>query len=206
MKSFRAATIMKIFFRLIEEVVAGQMIDVSLMVRNEVTTADILKKNELKTALYSFVNPMLIGAALASPHGTPSSRVAFYRELGLALGNAFQIQDDLLDIIGTHDTTGKMPFIDVHDGQHTILSQYIFDHAEARDKEVFMSLFGKPVDAHGQKVLARLFESTGAIAHAEKEIAQLFSKAYALIADASMKKPQKEAWLHFVGKLDKRTS
>ncbi len=191
-----------LFFKMIEEVVAGQMLDVSFMLQYEVESASITKKNELKTALYSFVNPMLIGNTLA--HKVENE--AFYTQLGLALGQAYQIQDDLLDIIGDSSQTGKANLLDVQDGQHTILSQYIFENSEAHDREVFMSLFGKTVDDHSKKVLMRLFRDVGAIDYAEQEVTRLFDEARKIVADADVKMSAKKSWNELIEYLDKRKS
>lgn len=163
----------KIFFNMVEEVVAGQMLDVSFMLTYKVDSNTIEHKNILKTALYSFVNPMLIGSRLARSTFHDES----YRSFGLYLGQAFQVQDDLLDIIGNSKNTGKQTFLDIQEGQHTILTQYVFERANERDVEVLMSLFGKPIDDHGRKVLSRLFESTGSIDSAQKEVVDLIAKA-----------------------------
>jgi geranylgeranyl diphosphate synthase type I len=187
---------------MIEEVVAGQMLDVSLMLAYEVQTDIITRKNELKTALYSFVNPMLIGSRLAKSF----VRDDFYRQFGLLVGQAFQIQDDLLDIVGSSKHTGKKTFIDIQDGQHTVLSQYIFKHAGVKDVEILMSLFGKPVDNHGRKVLTRLFETTGAVQYAEKEVARLIKDAFSLIDAVDMELEDKEQWKAFLSLLSKRTT
>lgn len=194
--------VQELFFKMIEEVVAGQMLDVSFMLQYEVESVSITKKNELKTALYSFVNPMLIGSMLANK----VENEAFYTQLGLALGQAYQIQDDLLDIIGESSQTGKANLLDVQDGQHTILSQYIFENSKPHDREVFMSLFGKPVDDHSKKVLMRLFKDVGAIDYAEQEVARLFDEARKTVADADMKISTKKTWNELIVYLDKRKS
>lgn len=194
--------VQEIFFKMIEEIVAGQMLDVSLVLRYEVDLKTILRKNELKTAMYSFVNPMLMGAAFAQSH----SRIPFYKELGLLLGQAFQIQDDLLDVIGDRNDTGKISFIDIEDGQHTLLTQYIFEKGKARDKEILLSLFGKSLDNQSRKVLLRLFNETGATSHAEKQVSQLLSRAQEIITLSDLKIEDKARWISFVQILDKRKS
>lgn len=182
----------QVFFTMIEEVVAGQTLDVSFMLTYEVESSMIEYKNILKTALYSFVSPMLIGARLAKSDLHDND----YRKFGLLLGQAFQIQDDLLDIIGSSKETGKQTFIDIQEGQHTILTQYVFEKAGDRDAEILRSLFGKPVDDNGKKVLSRLFESTGSIEYAQKEVMRLIAEARAYAPS-----PQ---WHAFVDLLNKR--
>jgi len=191
-----------IFSKMIEEVVVGQMLDVSLMFQSKTTTEVLSRKNELKTALYSFVNPMLIGSALAGK----AERTEFYRNFGLLIGQAFQIQDDLLDIVRSRKELGKIPFIDIQDGQHTLISQYVFDHGKPQDKEVLSALFGREIDDNGRKVLSRLFESTGAIQHAETEISLLMQKSKNLLISSDIKKEDKEIWMSIVSIINGRTS
>lgn len=194
--------VQKLYYKMNEETVLGQMLDVSITLKNKVNSKDLIKKNELKTSRYSFVNPMLIGAAQANSY----ERDGFYTELGLILGQAFQMQDDLLDIVGDSKITGKISMIDIQDGQHTLITQYVFDNASVRDRDILSSLFGKPVDDHSRKVLIRLFNSTGAIKYAENEISVLFTKALSLIENSDMKAIDKQRWTDFISLIDKRKS
>lgn len=199
---FGNTKVQQLYYKMNEETVLGQMLDVSITLKNKVNSKDLTKKNELKTSRYSFINPMLMGAAQANSH----ARDGFYTELGLILGQAFQIQDDLLDIIGDSKITGKISMIDIQDGQHTLITQYVFDNASIRDKEILASLFGKFVDDHARKVLIRLFNSTGAIKYAENEITTLFTKALSLIENSDMKLADKQKWVDFISLIDKRKS
>lgn len=194
--------IQSIFFKMIEEVVAGQMLDVSFMLQYDVELRDIFQKNVYKTALYSFVNPMLIGATLAGA----TQNENLYRTLGLCLGQAFQIQDDLLDIVGDPAKTGKKRLLDVQDGQHTILTQYIFEHATENDRNIFRSLFGKEINEYSVQVLLKLFKDTGAIAYAEQEIQTQLEAARACISQFHCKRAHQQAWGAFIELLNKRKS
>jgi geranylgeranyl diphosphate synthase type I len=194
--------VQEIFFRMIEEVVAGQILDVSLMLQYEVEMEDLFKKNEYKTALYSFVNPMLIGAVMSGKNYDKD----FYKDLGLSLGQAFQIQDDLLDIVGDPKKTGKKMFVDIEDGQHTLLTQYIFNNSELNDKNILMSLFGREVDEYSVQVLQKLFQDTGAINYAENEINSNLDKAKMYVTNSNLKENFKKVWLDFIELLNKRKS
>ncbi|MEY2702869.1 MAG: hypothetical protein RLY43_1507 [Bacteroidota bacterium] len=191
-----------IFFAMVEEVVAGQILDVSFMLEYEVEMKDIFKKNEYKTAFYSFVNPMLIGATLSGKNIDKN----FYKELGLCLGQAFQIQDDLLDIVGDPHKTGKKRFLDVQDGQHTILTQYIFENSSDSDKNIFKALFGKEIDEYSIQVLLKLFKETGAVEFAEKEIHTQLDKANKIVLKSDIKPMIKDVWFDFIMLLNKRKS
>lgn len=191
--------VQELFFAMIEQVVIGQMLDVSFMTQDTVTAAAITKKNELKTARYSFVSPMVIGATLAGNE----ERIPFYTSLGLSLGKAFQIQDDLLDIMGGK-STGKKRFIDIEDHQHTAITQYVFDHGTKEDATRLAALFGKPLSDNDREELLQLFTTTGAIAFAEGEIAKLMTEARTIITASSMGEKEKDAWHGLVDALDKR--
>ena len=156
---FRNEEMISIFSRMVSEVVAGQALDVSFTLKASVSSKEITEKNELKTARYTFVNPMQIGRACAKS----MLNVDTYTKLGLALGQAFQIQDDLLDVVGTVQVTGKEPFIDIEVGQHTLITQYVFDHGTEHDQEMLRSVFGKKLSVHDREALLALFTKTGAI-------------------------------------------
>lgn len=191
----------EIYFKMIEEIVTGQLLDVSFMLQYHVKKEEIIRKNELKTALYSFVNPMCMGSILAK-----GENLDMYTQLGLCIGKAYQIQDDLLDIIGDSHKTGKGTFVDVEDGQHTILTQYIFENADDKNKDIFLSLFGKKTDEHGKKVLLNLYKDTGAISYAKKEVEGLFNEAKEIVQHSQMKQEIREVWLSLIEIIIKRKS
>lgn len=177
--------VQNIFTHMIDEVLVGQMLDVSLMTQVHVQPEILAIKNELKTALYSFVNPMCIGHAFAMAHtdasvGVPTS-VETLRKLGLAIGQAFQIQDDVLDIIGNPAKTGKQNFLDIEDGQHTMITQYVFDHGTPEDIAVLKETFGVSLDEEKRAKL-RVVLDREAVPFAEKTIQTYIAEAREVLA------------------------
>jgi geranylgeranyl pyrophosphate synthase len=65
-----------------------------LSVRKEFSKRLAEKKDKLKTASYSFIRPLQIGASLV---GIDDGIERLCDKLGLNLGLAYQMQDDLLD-------------------------------------------------------------------------------------------------------------
>ena len=57
-----------------------------------------------KTCWYSFIHPCRIGALIATRDGVDLDR---FNRFGFFLGAAFQIQDDLLNLIGDERRYGK---------------------------------------------------------------------------------------------------
>ncbi|MEN0130171.1 MAG: polyprenyl synthetase family protein [Brevundimonas sp.] len=74
-----------------------------------------------KTAAYSFCLPMQAGALLA---GATAERVAALDDLGMRLGVAFQLCDDLLGVFGDEAQTGKSALSDLREGKRTALVAY----------------------------------------------------------------------------------
>ncbi|MCL5435348.1 MAG: polyprenyl synthetase family protein [Patescibacteria group bacterium] len=85
----------KLFFnKMANDVILGQIIDIDITTRNDILKELIDKKDKLKTASYTFIRPLQIGAALIN---VDKNTEQFCEDLGLNLGLAFQLQDDLLD-------------------------------------------------------------------------------------------------------------
>lgn len=85
----------KTFFnKMANDVVLGQIIDIDIPSRKDIPKELINKKDKLKTASYTFIRPLQIGASLVK---IDENIEKFCEDLGLNLGLAFQLQDDLLD-------------------------------------------------------------------------------------------------------------
>ena len=110
------------FHGMVDEVSVGQMIDVDITTRKKVSKELIDEKTRLKTAGYSFIKPLLIGAALSG--NSNKSVETFCKEFGLGMGIAFQTQDDLLDIISSKSKLGKTIALDKSQNQHTYFTYF----------------------------------------------------------------------------------
>lgn len=109
------------FHGLINEVMVGQSLDVSLSHTDiaDWQEADIITKNIFKTARYSFRRPGEIGLLLRSEDGSEGDNFQQYGSLLETVGEIFQIDDDLLDVFGDQAKTGKENFKDIEEKQAT---------------------------------------------------------------------------------------
>lgn len=87
---------------------------------------DSLRVAETKTANYSFVVPLVLGAELA---GAAPAELEKLRAFGMALGVAFQLVDDMLGVFGDTGKTGKSNLSDLREGKRTLLLQYTYERA-----------------------------------------------------------------------------
>lgn len=140
--------ILQVFSKAAIEVCEGQQMDMEFETDNEVTLAEYLEMIRLKTAVLLGAS-LEIGALVA--HADPKEVKTIY-DFGLALGMAFQLNDDLLDVYGDQDDFGKVSGGDIAANKKTFL---LLKALEMADKE-----------EHDQ--LTKLYDSQNTIAEAEK--------------------------------------
>jgi len=172
------------FTLMMDEVVIGEMLDVDMMTRHVTSQHAIYQKMLLKTASYTFIRPLQIGAALASK-GQQCEQFCY--DLGLSLGLAFQIRDDLLDIVGTQKTTQKTVFSDLREHQHTYFTQYIFEHGNTAQRVKLRQLLGRDVRLEDRAEVLDLFEASGALDHGMTNISKHLAQACSLVHNAPVR-------------------
>lgn len=86
------------------ELAVGQFADLAIDVRNPPTMESVLKVARLKSGNYTVRRPLEIGAAMA---GCDVDTLARLSEYGTAVGEAFQLRDDILGVFGSPAQTGK---------------------------------------------------------------------------------------------------
>jgi len=78
---------------------------------------------------------------------------------GMALGMAFQLTDDLLDLGGDPERMGKPVCQDVEEGKPTYPIVLLHDRLGEPDRAIFRSFFGRPIDpGERQWILDRVYE------------------------------------------------
>ena len=85
-----------------------------------------------KTAWYSFIHPMRIGALVADPNDANLDR---FDAFGYLLGLAFQVTDDVLNLTGDLQRYGKEVDGDLFEGKRTLLLTHALRHAGRGDRE-----------------------------------------------------------------------
>ncbi len=191
------------FSRMVDEVVLGEMLDVDMMARETVTFADIEQKMLLKTASYTFIRPLQIGAALAG-RGVEAEK--FCHEFGLAVGLAFQIQDDLLDLTGTPQTTRKTLFADLREGQHTYFTQYVFECGTPAQCEQLRDLLGADLTPADRCRVLSVFEASGALARGRADIERHLKRAQMLLEQSPVPARHRGAFEELLMLMQRRPS
>lgn len=141
----------------------GEALDVEYARRpvEAVTLEEILLMLRLKTGgLYEFA--ALAGAmiGLDSQDGN-HPQVRALAEFGLRCGTAFQLQDDILGVVGDEKKLGKPVGSDIREGKRTPIVYFAFHNANEREKAKLSAILGnrgatQAEIAEAREVLIRL--------------------------------------------------
>lgn len=154
----RAATIMH---ETLFAMVGGETLDVLLSFeKRPPTTAQLLSVARYKTASYSFIMPLQIGALLA---GTTPERLTAIENFGRDLGIAFQLRDDLLGMFGNSEQLGKSALSDLREGKQTLLSVSGLRLSDAAGRRLLRSSLGNATVGKAELEQVRaVLETSGA--------------------------------------------
>lgn len=140
----RALRVMRDFEETILRICEGQYLDMSAEGKMDVSVDDYLRMIRGKTAALTAAATGL-GAALAADD---EADIAAMWRFGEALGMAFQMQDDVLDIWGAPELTGKPFAADLQQRKMSLPVIHGLAHASAADHEHFVELYRRPQLAH----------------------------------------------------------
>lgn len=110
------------------EVIGGELMDVeSGFVKGK--QFDPMQIYRYKTSSYSFIGPLLSGAYCAE---ADQDTINHLEKFATNVGIAFQIQDDLHNVFGDEQKTGKPTTTDIREGKRTLLVKF---HEESMNDE-----------------------------------------------------------------------
>jgi geranylgeranyl diphosphate synthase type I len=166
------------------EVTAGQYLDLLRAAGGLPGPDGALTVARYKSAGYTVQRPLQLGAAIA---GAGDEVMAACTAIGLPLGEAFQLRDDVLGVFGDPAVTGKSADDDLREGKQTLLIALAEQEAEAAGRKLLAEVLGNP-DAGAAEfdALRSLIETTGARARVEDRIAERTALARRAIAEAPL--------------------
>ena len=156
----------------------GQYLDVVGSARGRASAQEALRVIEHKTARYTVVRPLQLGAALA---GRADLAAPLARH-GLPVGIAFQLRDDVLGAFGDPSATGKPVGDDLREAKPTLLMAMARSCASESEREV-LDIVGSQMDDETVAVVQQVIIDTGALADLEDEIAGLLDEALEALDD-----------------------
>jgi len=183
--------------RMARESVEGQALELWWRQRNvvQLEEADYLRMVLKKTCWYSTIYPMRIGALIGTRDGVDLEP---YFRFGFFVGAAFQIQDDLLNLVGDEARYGKELNGDLWEGKRTLMLIHLLRAVESDERARLARLLGVPREERTEKDIRwvrRQMDRYGCIEHARQVAHGMagaalheFSRVYAGLPDSPDKR------------------
>lgn len=136
-----------------------------------------------------FSSSCYLGAVLAGASREHAHSLADY---GLNAGIAFQITDDLLDIVGDEQKTGKTLGSDVDKHKLTLAVIHLLKSVGAQERETLISSYLERKDSqHDRDALARILARHGSLDYARGRAREYAAKATQALAPLEQSRPKK---------------
>jgi len=141
------------------ETVEGQAIELGWIRRQEVPVADedYFRMSTKKTGWYTCISPCRMGAVCAGL--TSPELLNRFNEVFRLVGIAFQIQDDVLNLIGEEALYGKESLGDLLEGKRTVMMIHLFRTAPPVLRGDMEALIRKSRAEKTQDDAARMLEA-----------------------------------------------
>jgi len=185
----------EILSRGIFEVIGGELLDTeaTILPTGSISPRQIAR---YKTASYSFISPLTMGATLAN---AAEGEIKLLTELGESLGIAYQLRDDILGVFGDSEQTGKSTSSDITEGKRTVLIEQFDDVASEEQSTRFYSLFHRDNLQEFELLEAKeLLVESGALNRVEQEISHLQRKALESIKNLSLTEDARQSFSDLV--------
>ena len=164
----------------------GEFLEGAIAEKGAVTEEEYVRLAELKTGSL-FAAAAACGAVAGG--GTEKQVDAAY-EFGKHLGISFQIRDDILDIVGNEEATGKPLLKDLQNNASNMVLVHALGHADPYQKQAIHSMLYKKWFTHQEiQSLMRTLDLLGSIDHSNS-----VERSYAAMAKKSLERlPQSAA-------------
>ncbi len=163
--------------------IEGQALDIGWARdgRYDITPEDYLVMATHKTAHYSGAVPLAVGAIIG---GGTETEIEALRNYGLDTGLAFQIQDDLLNLVGSEESTKKDFRSDITEGKRTLMVVHALANAEQADRARLIEILSaKEKDPAVLAEAVGIMQRTGSIDYARTYAENLTSIAKNRLVD-----------------------
>lgn len=165
----------------------GQAFDITLEAKGIATEEDIINLHTAKTAIYTYENPLHVGAVLG---GASEDDLKLLTDYAYPAGIAFQLQDDVLGLFGNPEKTGKPAHSDLRQGKMTLLIIKALENADNRQRESLKKLWGKRDLTDEEAEEARsIVTRTGSLEYSRK-----ISRKWAKKAQGTIPKMEEQGW------------
>lgn len=151
------------------EVLAGQFLDITNEASGDESATAAERVMAYKTAAYTVARPLELGATLG---GADDRLREELHAIGIDLGIAFQLRDDLLGVFGDPAETGKPSGDDLIAGKRTALLAVALQRSDADAAAVLRASIGRRLDDDEIAAARTVLVESGAVAEIERQIGE----------------------------------
>ncbi len=162
--------VLELLIGLTQQMVEGELLQIQKLgkVVSEAEYYDLIFR---KTACL-FATSMQLGALLAGATEEEEANVAAY---GRAVGLAFQIVDDVLDLTASEEVLGKPVASDLREGKTTLAVIHAWDHGTAADRRLIQRVLDDRSFEHiSRQELQEILKRHGSVPYA-MEVAERYA-------------------------------
>ncbi|MFH2138609.1 MAG: polyprenyl synthetase family protein [Candidatus Omnitrophota bacterium] len=177
---------------------AGEFIDIKngLISINKIKEKQIRLNYLLKTAEYTFMSPLFCGCMFAGEKFSEAKKIEKY---GQYLGEAFQIQDDLIGIFEKSKVIGKSVLSDIMEAKKTLPIFWAYQNSSKLEKKFIETCLGNKNLCYADlQKIRKIIKETGAYAATKQEIQKLLTKAEQVLERTSMSRSYKQLFRKYV--------
>lgn len=178
--------IIQTFLTMQQEVEIGQILDIAAE-KSSLNNPDELAKTaqtvyRFKTASYTTIAPIELALLISGIETDLAHEIA--HAIGIPLGIAFQICDDLLDIVSTTHTTGKPIGGDIREGKRTVIVADTLQSAKKEDRETIQRWYETRTQAEHVSQIIAVMQQSGALEASANRVRALWEESQQALTDA----------------------
>lgn len=175
----RTLAVLNEFSRMVNETTEGQHMELGWVSakRWDLGESDYYVMCRRKTSWYTVASPCRLGAIVA---GASQGVLEELKEFGMALGVAFQIQDDALNLVGDPKKYGKAKSDDILEGKRTLILLHLLGVTSPGERDRVIGIMNKGREAKTEEDVSyvlSLVDSYDAVGYARKRAAELLKDA-----------------------------
>lgn len=181
--------IVQTFLTMQQEVEIGQILDIAAE-KSSLNNPDELAKTaqtvyRFKTASYTTIAPIELALLISGIEANLAHAIA--HAIGIPLGIAFQICDDLLDIISTTHTTGKPIGGDIREGKRTVIVADTLQSASHKERVTIQRWYETQTQAEHVSHIISVMQQSGALDASAQRVRILWEESQQALQNAKQK-------------------
>ena len=187
--------ILKEFVDMTTKTTEGQHIELSWVADNSWSLGedDYYSMCSKKTSWYTCITPLRLGGIIG---GAGEAVLDGFIPFGLNLGVAFQIQDDVLNLIGEKKRYGKEIGGDIWEGKRSLIAIHLLKSVAEKERQEILRIMSKKREEKTKEEVNRVLQlmmSSGSVDRAVTEAKRISREAKAVFEDRLTAIPEGES-------------